>query len=144
MQSDIAALKDMLPRRGFVVESFDETPSRNHEKKPAHVPGKASVFLENRVRAPDPTSPEAETQMSLSAHENTDRPNKLEDFIRGIDRAHSVEDLMKRRWGTTQTKPLLSRICRLDRQNAALFLPVLDVIGAQERGRGLPDEETEW
>ncbi|KXX78121.1 Heterokaryon incompatibility protein 6, OR allele [Madurella mycetomatis] len=134
MRSNIPSLTEMLSRRGFTVEVFDKTSS-----KEAGNLGAASFLVNLKEQ-----TKQKEKQAQSTEKDDLDKANKLEDFIRGIDRAASVENILNRRWGETQAKPLLSRVCRLDGQNAALFLPVQDVVGAQERGRGLPDEPTEW
>jgi len=136
MRSNIPSLTEMLFRRGFAVEVFDERPDREAGDI------SAASFLTD---CGDQGKHEQQRARSGgNGDHDLDKANKFEDFIRGIDRAASIDKILNRPWGEMQTKPLLSRVCRLDGQNAALFLPVQDVVGAQERGRGLPDESTEW
>jgi hypothetical protein len=68
-------------------------------------------------------------------------------FIRDIERVGSVDRIMNRRWeqhDPGELKPLISRVCRLDGQNASLFLPAEDLRVAEEFGSGLPDDLVEY
>jgi hypothetical protein len=141
MTTNIASSVEMLERRGITVDFFDANPTLPAKSKGENASNSLLQMESNSAFAPvDPGS------VASKDHEkgNKKKPDELEKFIQGIERAGSVEAEMNREWGKKQTKPLLSRVCRLDGHNAALFLPTEDVTGAQERGRGLPDEETEW
>jgi hypothetical protein len=70
--------------------------------------------------------------------------DKMRTFIAELDHIRSVEGLMDRAWMATQTDRILSKACKLDDQDPALFLPMQAVTGYKESGLGLPDEETTW
>jgi hypothetical protein len=146
MTANMASSVEMLERRGITVDYFHAKPTVPTKSPDTNANNSLLQFESSSAGASvgdlalDPGSNASEDFHK----DDKEKANELEKFIRGLDRAGSVEAEMNREWGKRQTKPLLSRVCRLDGQNAALFLPTADVIGAQERGRGLPDEQTEW
>ena len=125
MESDVTALVSTLEGQGIIVRSFEQA------KPPAQG---------NAVGDEDPDG-------VLGSHEqglDKDAHDKMKLFVAEIEQLTSIEGLMDRSWMATQTDRLFSRICRIDDQDPALFLPTeaLDTYG--KSGLGLPDEQATW
>jgi hypothetical protein len=125
MESDVAALAATLESQGILVQAFEEPESA--------VVGHAAAEI-SLGGLPSPH----ERELDQAAHD------KMRLFVAEIEQLTSIEGLMDRSWMATQTDRLFSRICRIDDQDPALFLPTEALDSYRRCGLGLPDEKAAW
>ncbi|GAB1311349.1 hypothetical protein MFIFM68171_01559 [Madurella fahalii] len=112
----------VLEGQGILVRIFEETESA--------VVGQASTDIDNGGLLPH-----HERELGQAAQD------KMRLFLAEIEHLKSIEGLMDRSWMATQTDRLFSRICRIDDQDPALFLPTEALDRYRRCGLGLPDEK---
>lgn len=125
MESDVTALVSTLEGQGVIMRIFEEV-------KPS-IPGNAAG--------------DDDLGGLPSAHEqepDQDAQDRMKLFVAEIEQLTSIEGLMDRSWMATQTDRLFSRICRIDDQDPALFLPTEALDTYRKSGLGLPDEKATW
>jgi hypothetical protein len=125
MESDVTALVSLLEGQGVIMRRFEE---------------------ENPAVMGDAVDDEDLGGFS-GAHEqgpDQDAQDKMKLFVAEIEQLTSIEGLMDRSWMATQTDRLFSRICRIDDQDPALFLPTESLDTYRKSGLGLPDEKASW
>jgi len=125
MESDVTALVPTLEGQGVIVRRFEE---------------------EKPLVMGEPLD-EEELEGFSASHEkgfDQDAQDKMKLFVAEIEQLTSIEGLMDRSWMATQTDRLFSRICRIDDQDPALFLPTESLDTYRKSGLGLPDEKASW
>jgi len=61
---------------------------------------------------------------------NSDDHDALQSFLKDIDKVGSIKNITSRRWERNSVfdlKPLLSQICKLEKQDVSIFLPQSDI-----------------
>jgi hypothetical protein len=141
MNADIKALMETLERRGITVESSNDDPPGGDESWKVPLDYSKTSEHSEVGNLSNQTEPLKE-YLSRAI----DNPNALSDFIRDIESAASIENTMKKEWGSKgmDTNPLLSSACRADRVNAADFLPQKEVKYIRDMACGAPDQKYKW
>lgn len=125
MESDVAVLASILEGQGILVRTFEDAQSA--------VVGHAAADID-KAGFLNPN----EQELDQAAQD------KMRLFLTEIEQLKSIEGLMDRSWMATQTDRLFSRICRIDDQDPALFLPTEALERYRRCGLGLPDEKAAW
>lgn len=125
MESDVAALVSILEGQGILVRTFEEA-------KPPVLADTVGDIDHGGLSTSHEQEPDQAAQ------------DKMKLFVAEIEQLTSIEGLMDRSWMATQTDRLFSRICRIDDQDPALFLPTEALDNYRRCGLGLPDEKATW
>ncbi|KAI1092525.1 hypothetical protein F5B19DRAFT_502241 [Rostrohypoxylon terebratum] len=141
-QPDTTQFTSMLERRGYRVDWSDNDALRAaHEKltkvaKPFPLPADLSNLMdESLTKIIDSEDPPNEEKFDSEAFTS---------FIGAIKSAGTVHKVMEQEWSTSRNKPMFSRVCKLDDQDAALFLPIEDTTDILKKKVGLPDDVVPW
>jgi len=124
MESNVAVIVSTLEDQGILVRNFEDRPSAQD----------GDTVDPDLGGHPNPKEGEPDQ----------DTEDKMKLFVAEIERLTSIEGLMDRSWMATQTDRLFSRICRIDDQDPALFLPTKALDNYRKSGLGLPDEKATW